>query len=69
MVLLHVLVEGGSPDKCSTALSLLADQPGRPVSRTHVILQLVLCPKLLSTAKLLTEECFHFLMDSLDVAG
>ena len=69
MILSHVLEEGASPDKCSTALSLLADQLGRAMSRTHVILQLVLCPKPLSTAKLLTEECFLFLMDSLDVGG
>ena len=69
MVLLHVLVEAGEPDKCSIAPSLLAHQLGRPVSSTHVILQLVLLAKLLSTARLLTDEGFLFLMDNLDVGG
>ena len=69
MVLLHVLGEGGSPDKCSTAPSLFAHQLGRPVSSTHVIRQLVLPAKLLSTARLLTDEGFLFLMDNLDVGG
>ena len=64
-----MLVEGAGPDKCSTALGLPAHQLGRPVSRTHVILQLVLLAKLLSTARLLTDEGFLFLMDNLDVAG
>ena len=68
MILSHVLEEGASPDKCSTALSLLAHQLGRPVGRTHVILQLVLLAKLLSTARLLTEEDFLFQMDNLDVS-
>ena len=69
MVLPHVPVEGGIPDKGSTAPSLLADQLGRPMSRTHVIPQLAVLAKLLSTARLPAEECFLFLMDSLDVAG
>ena len=32
VVLLHVLVEVGEPNKCSIAPSLLAHQLGRPVS-------------------------------------
>ena len=66
---LHVLVKAGGPHKGSTALSLLAHQLGRPVSTTHVILQLVLQAKLLSTAKLLARKGFFFLMDNLDVGG
>ena len=65
----HVLIEKGGKHKSSTTLSLLAYQFGRPVGRTHVIFQLNLPGVLPSTAKLLTEEGFLFLMDKLDVAG
>ena len=56
-------------DKGSTALGLLAHQLGRPVNRTHVILQLKLLAELPYTATLLTDEGFLFLMDNLDVGG
>ena len=69
MVPLHVPVEGRGMDKGSTALGLLAHQLGRPVNRTHVIRQLMLLAKLPSTATLLTDEGFLFLMDNLDVGG
>ena len=69
MVPLHVPVEVGGMGKGSTAISLLAHQLGRPMMKTHVILQPMLCPKLLSTARLLTDEGFLFLMDNLDVGG
>ena len=69
MIPLHVPVEGGGIGKGSTALGLLAHQPGRPVNRTHVILQLILLAKLPSTARLLTDEGFLFLMDNLEVGG
>ena len=67
MILLHVIVEVGLPDKGSPALGLLAHKLGRPVSGTHVTCQQVLPGKPLFTAKLLTEESFLFLMDLLDV--
>ena len=63
----HVLIEKGGKHKSSTTLSLLAYQFGRPVGRTHVIFQLNLPDILPSTAKLLTEEGFLFLMNKLDV--
>ena len=63
----HVLVKKGGKHKWSTALGLLANQFGRPVGRTHVIFQTILPGVLLSTAKLLTEEGFLFLMNKLDV--
>ena len=67
--MLHVIVEVVDPGKGSTALGLLAHQLGRPVNRTHVIRQLLLLAKLPSTATLLTDEGFLFLMDNLDVGG
>ena len=69
MVPLHVPIEVGGIGKGSTALGLLAYQLGRPVNRTHVIRQLLLLAKLPSTATLLTDEGFLFLMDNLDVDG
>ena len=69
MIPLHVLVKAGGPHKGNTALSLLAHQLGCPVSITHVILQHHLRGKLLSTAKLLAEKGFLFVMDKLDVGG
>ena len=62
-------IEGIGIGKGSTALGLLAHQLGRPVNRTHVIRQLLLLAKLPSTATLLTDEGFLFLMDNLDVGG
>ena len=69
VVPLHVPIEGIGIGKGSTALGLLAHQLGRPVNRTHVIRQLLLLAKLPSTATLLTDEGFLFLMDNLDVGG
>ena len=69
MISLHVREELAAPDKGGTALSHLAHQLGRPVSRAHVILQRCLGAKLPSTARLLTDDGFLFLMDNLYVGG
>ena len=55
--------------KCSSALVLLANNLGRPMSITEMVLKGLLSTKLLATSLLNTDKGLFFEVYSLDVSG